>query len=58
MIDFSSRAAAEAAYRGHYDGPRFFGGILAMPVAAFVEKVKTTRDKPRMLKSAPVLIMR
>lgn len=50
MIDFPSIEAAQDAYLEHYDDPRFFGGIVAMPVAEFVEKVSRTRDRPGMLK--------
>jgi hypothetical protein len=51
MIDFPSQDAAEAAYLEHYNDPRFFGGIVAMPVAEFVRKVKRTRTHPGMIKS-------
>lgn len=51
MINFPSIEAAEAAYRGHYDDPRFFGGITAMPVAEFIEKVKATNKRPKMIKA-------
>lgn len=42
MIDFASIGDAEAAYRGHYDDARFFGGITAMPVDEFIKKVKVS----------------
>lgn len=51
MINFASVEEAMAAYLGHYDDPRFFGGITAMPVAEFVAKVRATKDKPAMIKA-------
>lgn len=54
MIDFPTLEAARAAYLGHYDDPRFFGGIVAMPVDEFVRKVKATKDQPAMIKSIMV----
>lgn len=51
MIDFPSLEAARAAYLGHYDDPRFFGGIIAMPVGEFVGKVMATKGRPAMIKA-------
>ena len=51
MINFASIDEAKQAYLGHYDDPRFFGGITAMPVAEFVAKVRATADKPAMIKA-------
>lgn len=51
MINFASIDEAKAAYLGHYDDPRFFGGITAMPVAEFIAKVRATRDAPAMIKA-------
>lgn len=51
MINFASVEEAMAAYLGHYDDPRFFGGITAMPVDEFVAKVRATKDKPAMIKA-------
>lgn len=51
MIDFPSLEAARDAYLGHYDDPRFFGGIVAMPVPEFAEKVRLSRDQPGMIKA-------
>jgi hypothetical protein len=51
MIDFPSIEAARDAYLGHYDDPRFFGGIVAMPVDEFVRKVRASRDNPGMIKA-------
>lgn len=56
MINFASQDEAKAAYLGHYDDPRFFGGITAMPVAEFVAKVRATKENPTMIKSAPVVL--
>lgn len=55
LIDFPSIQAAQAAYCDHYDDPRFFGGIVAMPVDRFVLKVKATKDKPAMIKALILL---
>lgn len=57
MINFASEDEAKAAYLGHYDDARFFGGITAMPVDEFVSKVRATRDKPAMIKALPVLFI-
>lgn len=51
MIDFSSLDEARAAYLAHYDDPRFFGGITAMPVDEFIAKVRATKEKPQMIKA-------
>ena len=53
MIDFGSIDEAKAAYLGHYDDPRFFGGITAMPVDEFIAKVRATKQNPAMIKSVP-----
>lgn len=58
MINFASIDEAKAAYLGHYDDPRFFGGITAMPVDEFIAKVRSTRDAPTMIKALPVLFFR
>lgn len=52
MIDFPSLEAARTAYCNHYDDPRFFGGILAMPLAEFLLKVKAKKQQGKMLKAA------
>ena len=49
MLNFSSEAAARAAYLKHYDDPRFLGPITAMPVDEFVEKARKANG--RMVKS-------
>ena len=51
MINFASIDEARDAYLGHYDDPRFFGGITAMPVAEFIAKVRATRKAPAMIKA-------
>ena len=53
MIDFASVDEARQAYLEHYDDPRFFGGITAMPVDEFIAKVRATatNGKPAMIKS-------
>lgn len=57
MINFGSIDEAKAAYLGHYDDPRFFGGITAMPVAEFVAKVRATRAGPAMIKAAGPVVL-
>ena len=57
MINFASEDEARAAYLGHYDDPRFFGGITTMPVDEFVEKVRATKKAPAMIKSASPLVL-
>lgn len=56
MINFASIDEARDAYLGHYDDPRFFGGITAMPVEEFVAKVRATKDKPAMIKSERLVL--
>lgn len=56
MINFASEDEARAAYLGHYDDARFFGGITAMPVAEFIAKVRATRDAPAMIKAQPSVL--
>lgn len=51
FIGFSSMEAAKQAYLNHYDDPRFFGGIIAMPIDEFRVKVRATKDNPTMLKT-------
>lgn len=57
MLGFNSENEARAAYLAHYDDPRFFGGIRAMPMAEFKEKVMaTTRGGPVLLKGAVLFL--
>ncbi len=51
MLGFLSEDAAKHAYLQHYDDPRFLGPITAMPVEEFVSKVRSTKDKPAMIKA-------
>lgn len=51
MIGFDSEDEAKAAYLKHYDDKRFLGPVTAVPVDAFVKKVKATYDKPAMIKA-------
>lgn len=57
MINFASIDEAKAAYLGHYDDPRFFGGITAMPVDEFIAKVRATKDNPTMIKSQQPVVL-
>lgn len=59
MLGFRSEEEAKAAYLAHYDDPRFFGGIRAMPMEEFKAKVRATaKGGPKMLKGALVLFGR
>lgn len=51
MLGFSSEDEARLAYLKQYDKPGFFGGITAIPMSQFKEKVAQTKDHPMMLKS-------
>lgn len=51
FLGFPSMEAAKQAYLNHYDDPRFFGGIIAMPIEEFRVKVRATKDNPTMLKT-------
>jgi superfamily II DNA or RNA helicase len=53
MLQFSSEAAARAAYLKHYDDPRFLGPITAMPVDEFVEKARNANG--RMVKAITLI---
>ncbi len=50
-LGFDSIESAKAAYLAHYDDPRFFGGIVAMPRDEFIAKVRATAKAPGMLKA-------
>lgn len=53
FLGFDSMEAAKEAYLAHYDDPRFFGSIVAMPLEEFRAKVKATgkQANPDMIKS-------
>lgn len=51
MLGFASEDAARVAFLAHYDNPKFLGSITAMPMEEFKAKVRTTRDRPRLLKA-------
>ncbi|WP_288077353.1 hypothetical protein [Pseudomonas sp.] len=51
FIGFASMEEAKQAYLNHYDDPRFFGGIIAMPIEEFRTKVYATKNNPQMLKA-------
>ncbi len=51
FLGFRSMDEAKAAYLAHYDDPRFFGSIIAMPRDEFVKKVRATAKAPGMLKA-------
>ena len=49
MIGFPSAKAAKTAYLAHYDNPKFFGSMTAIPVERFRKKVFSA--KGRMIKA-------
>lgn len=51
FLGFRSMDEAKAAYLAHYDDPRFFGSIIAMPRDEFIKKVRATANAPGMLKA-------
>lgn len=54
FIGFASMEEAKQAYLNHYDDPRFFGGIIAMPIEEFRTKVYATKHAPQMIKALVV----
>jgi len=57
FVGFLNEDEVKQAFIQCYDDPRFLGPITAMPVGEFVEKVKTTKENPKMIKSAPRVVM-
>lgn len=51
MLGFNSEEDARAAYLAHYDDPRFFGGIVTMPMAEFKAKVMATAEGDGLVKA-------
>jgi hypothetical protein len=51
MLGYDSEEEAKRAFLAHYDDPRVFGGIIAMPMEEFKVKVLATNDKPKMIKA-------
>ena len=51
MIGFASEEDARAAFLRHYTDPRFLGEVRTMPADAFVDKVRSTRHRPAMVKA-------
>ena len=51
FVGFLTEDDVKAAFLQCYDDPRFLGPITAMPVDAFVEKVKATKENPKMIKA-------
>lgn len=51
MIGFGSAEEAKAAFLASYTDPRFFGRLDSLPLSAFLEKVQTTRERPRLIKA-------
>lgn len=51
MLGWDSAEEAAAAYLRHYNNPRFFGSLTAMPMPEFIQKVRWTKEKPGIIKS-------
>ncbi len=51
MLGFDSAKDAKEMYMRHYDTPKFFGGIAAMPMAEFKSKVMHTLHGSKLIKS-------
>jgi hypothetical protein len=51
MLGFRTAHEAREAYLKHYDDPRFFGSMSAMPVREFKNKVFSTKKHPHMVTS-------
>lgn len=58
MLGFDSLEDAQRAFLLSYDDPRFLGPVTVLPVEVFVAKVRATRARPAMIKSAPIIIWR
>ena len=52
MLGFSSAAEAKAAYLQHYDDPKYFGTMEAVPMEKFREKALATKDRPAKIAAA------
>jgi Inorganic Pyrophosphatase len=50
MLGFKKRKHARRAFRKHYNDPRFLGTIHKMTVEEFRQKLRTTRQHPRLLR--------
>lgn len=55
MIGFASEQDARAAFLRHYTDERFLGEVCPMPADEFVEKIRSTKSRPAMLKSVVLL---
>lgn len=51
MLGFPHEDAARAAFLQHYDDPRFLGSIKPMPMEQFRRELRTSRERPRLIKS-------
>lgn len=49
MLGFTDAAEAKAAYLDHYDNPKFFGSISAVPMAEFKKKVAESSKSPQKI---------
>lgn len=57
MLGFPTEKAARDAFALHYDDPRFFGGLVEIPMDEFKAKVMTTRQDPRLLKARVLFLL-
>jgi hypothetical protein len=58
MLGFNSAETAKAAFLAHFDNPRFFGSMKAVPIGEFKAKVASTAARPRMLKALVLVAAR
>lgn len=49
LLGFNSASEAKACFMQHYDDSRFFGGMDAIPMEEFKEKVLQTKGQPQKL---------
>jgi hypothetical protein len=54
MLGFADEVSAVAAFLHHFDDPRFFGGVLAMPMDEFRRKVLAADGE--MIKARPMIL--
>ncbi len=51
MLGFNSPKEAKSAYIKQYNSPKFFGSMTEIPMNKFKEKVLSTKNNPKMIKS-------
>lgn len=56
MLGFTSAKAAKRAYLAHYNDPRFFGSMKAMPIERFKRKVFAKQNHGELVRSIPTIL--